>query len=939
MSTNVVQASFAAGELAPAMFGRVDIDKYKIGASMMRNFFVNYNGGASTRPGTQFVGRTLDQSGAPVRLIPFIFSVTNTAVLEFGNFYMRIIQNGAYTLEAAKVISAITNANPGVFTITAHGYSNGQSVNIESGTGITALNGRTFNITGVTTNTFTLLDEFNNPLDTTLLGTYSTNSATAQRVYTINSPYASADLALLKFTQSADVMTFTHASYLPQNLKRTGSTSWAFSGISFGPQIVSPTLTLIAIEGGGTAVVTYYGYAVTAIGPSGEESYPSGIVRLSGNNIETAAGTVRLYWQPVAGAQYYVVYSAGFNFYDAETLSSDRGIANGTQLGFAGTSRGITFTDNFILPDFTTQPPSFRTPFAPGQILSTTISNQGTGYPRFGTVINIADSTGSGAYILPDISFGSIGGLIIIFPGVNYTAPTFTATGTGGSGFAGAGQPAPLTGTYPSTCAYFQQRLMYGATTNSPQTIWGSKPGAIYNMDITVPENDGDAITMTLASTQVNQIKYMLPMPGGLVLFTTGGVWQLSAGAGGSVPVTASTVVATAQSVDGCADLPPIGINYNILFVQNIGTIVRELQYQFFVQIYTTRDISVLSSHLFANYTLKEWAYAVNPFRIIWVVRSDGALLSLTYLKEQEILGWAHHDTYGSYLSITTVTEGNTSAVYVLVSRWINGSLLYFIERFAQRTLPYGIEDAWCVDAGLQYPLLFPNATIFLNGLTGLLTLTALTATFTTNNIGDVLRVAGGIGTVIAFISSTQLSVQMSQPIVLPDGFANPKITPLFTSGQWSLTTPVTVISGLWHLQNMIVSIIADGVVQPAQTVTNGAITLATAASKITIGLGYQCQLQTLFLDIAQSSIEGKRKKFGATTLRLQDSNGLKVGPDLNTLTPIKEPTPATLNTGDERVVLLPYYKTQGQIAIEQDNPLPATVLAVATEIVLGDTP
>jgi hypothetical protein len=118
MSTNVIQTSFAGGELSPTLFARVDLAKYHIGAARMLNFFVDYRGGASNRPGLELVARCLMSSTA-VRLIPFQFSVVQNYELEFGDFYMRVIKDGALVLETAKVLSAITQANPGVFSSAA----------------------------------------------------------------------------------------------------------------------------------------------------------------------------------------------------------------------------------------------------------------------------------------------------------------------------------------------------------------------------------------------------------------------------------------------------------------------------------------------------------------------------------------------------------------------------------------------------------------------------------------------------------------------------------------------------------------------------------------------------------------------------------------------------------------------------------------------------
>ena len=119
------------------------------------------------------------------------------------------------------------------------------------------------------------------------------------------------------------------------------------------------------------------------------------------------------------------------------------------------------------------------------------------------------------------------------------------------------------------------------------------------------------------------------------------------------------------------------------------------------------RTFPVLSSHLFYGYQILEWAYA-EPFKIIWAVRNDGTLLSLTFLKEQELIGWAHSDTTGLFKSVCSVTEqvsqGAVDAVYFVVQRTVNGNnTVQYIERMAEQYYPNGVSDAWCVDAGIGY--------------------------------------------------------------------------------------------------------------------------------------------------------------------------------------------------------------------------------------------
>ena len=125
MPVNFIQPTFAAGEIAPSLYARVDLAKYHAACKLLRNFFIWAHGGVSNRAGTQFVGRAKD-SANPVHLIPFQFNLLQTYVLEFGHLYMRVIMNGGYVLEPALPISSITQANPGV--VSAGGQGSGANI-------------------------------------------------------------------------------------------------------------------------------------------------------------------------------------------------------------------------------------------------------------------------------------------------------------------------------------------------------------------------------------------------------------------------------------------------------------------------------------------------------------------------------------------------------------------------------------------------------------------------------------------------------------------------------------------------------------------------------------------------------------------------------------------------------------------------------------------
>lgn len=91
--------SFAAGEITPELFGRVDLDQFQTGLATCRNFITLPHGPAANRPGFAFV-LAAKFAASRSRLIPFSYSTTQTMVLEFGVGYIRFHTQGQTLLTA-----------------------------------------------------------------------------------------------------------------------------------------------------------------------------------------------------------------------------------------------------------------------------------------------------------------------------------------------------------------------------------------------------------------------------------------------------------------------------------------------------------------------------------------------------------------------------------------------------------------------------------------------------------------------------------------------------------------------------------------------------------------------------------------------------------------------------------------------------------------------
>lgn len=773
----------------------------------------------------------------------------------------------------------------------------------------------------------------------------------------VATPYALADIALLKYAQSADVMTLVHPSYAPANLTRTSPTTFTYDALSVGPTIDPPVITNVEASNGGDY---FYGYVVTATSLDGKtESLPSNIgVDTSEILDETANKIIQLQWTPPAQAV------LRYNIYKWGPIGDT--FEPATVWGYIGSSQAAHFVDNNIAPDFSKEPPSWGDPFSGGQFQSVNVASGGSGYNGAGgwTAIPyvpldiVGDGTGAAGYATIQPSTGHILGVYLTTSGLNYTSATITANGEGGTGATFTdtfSDPAPLN---PACVAYVQQRRVFGGANAKPETFVMSQVGDYTNFNTTPVSLASDAIVGSLAALQVNTIKSMVPVAYGLLVFTTGGSFLINGG-GPYSAITPSGITAQAQASDGANDLPPLTINYDVLYVQNKGNRVRDLAYAWQRQSYTGSDISILAAHLFDGFQLTEWTWSQEPNKIVWAVRNDGVMLGLTYVPDQEVFAWSRHDTQGEFKSVCSIPEDDVNAVYVIVRRFVpevgGGDCcpgwVDYIERLDANESDCPL-DAWYLDCALALPTTTLDSELCLSAYAPFASPPTLVAHICTDdpglNDGDVIRVGCSILTVQSLNEDDNYICTVScadglVPYIMSD--QDGPILRIVQSGDWSYVTPSATVSGLDHLEGQTVWALADGLVEGPFTVTFGSITLPFPASTIVVGLLFTSQLQTLYLTTEglqpNGTDQGKRKNITAMTVRVDSSKGLKAGYDFSATFPIQECIvldPCATFTGDARLPLGGQWNTNAQLVCEITDPLPVQVLGIIAEVVPGDT-
>jgi len=369
---------------------------------------------------------------------------------------------------------------------------------------------------------------------------------------------------------------------------------------------------------------------------------------------------------------------------------------------------------------------------------------------------------------------------------------------------------------------------------------------------------------------------------------------------------------------------------------------------------YTGDELSIYSSHLVDDYTLLDWAYQQIPHSILWMVRDDGTMLGMTYIREQQMLAWHQHDfENGVVESVCSIPEGSEDTLYLSIRRVVNGETRRYIEKFVTRKIS-DVRDIAILDSHLSYDGRNTNGshTMTLSGsgwlYTDTLTLTSSTSYFTTADVGNEIQLIDTDGSVIRFTidSYTSGTVVTGRP-----NRTVPTTLRSVAVNEWARA--VDVLSGLWHLEGQSVSVYSDGLVvanpnNPAYvqvTVTNGQITLTENYAVIYVGIPITSDIETLNIDMPGSSTMIDRNKLiSKVSMFVENTRGLWAGtrpPNesvsfLDGLTELKiredEPydSPVDLETDPIDIITEATWNNNGRVFIRQTDPVPCSILSIA---------
>lgn len=417
---------------------------------------------------------------------------------------------------------------------------------------------------------------------------------------------------------------------------------------------------------------------------------------------------------------------------------------------------------------------------------------------------------------------------------------------------------------WPEAVQFHQQRLFFARG----QFIWGSKTGEFDNFAPSKTDGtveDDHGVTYRLAAGRIDLIQWL---SSGRVLEvgSAGAEFTLTGGAqsGLDSPLTPDSVLARKTTENG---------SYTVsqpVFTSRGTAFINRSGRKLLNYYYSFENDNYVASDItllaedITYPSIFEVAYQSEPDLVIWALRADGTLLGCTFNPSQDVVAWHEHELGGEYEGGPPVVE---SVVTIPSSSGSHDEVWISVLREID-----GVEKRYIeVFESLFTPL---------------------------NTVED------------AFFVDSGLSYD---------------------------DVPEDTFGGLDHLEGQTVAILADGSVHPERVVTNGEVQLDYAASVVHIGLPYQGKLILLPFEPGdlRNPITSQRTRvisvgvvYYRTVLAEVGIQGMPLEIFNGRLTSDNLGEPLEPRTGFTRVPVESNSEYRNRITIEQNFPLPCTILS-----------
>jgi len=454
---------------------------------------------------------------------------------------------------------------------------------------------------------------------------------------------------------------------------------------------------------------------------------------------------------------------------------------------------------------------------------------------------------------------------------------------------------------FPSCIALFQNRLCFSGVSGDVNTIWLSATDDYNNF--TLGSLDTSAMSFTINSGNLDSIVWLVPHEA-LIIGTSGSEWSLQAESD-DVPVSPTSFSLQRKTTYGSNNTQATLINSAVIFAMRQGRKVREWKYEYNSDDFVAQDLTIFSEHITEG-GIENWAYQQQPDDVIWLIRSDGQLLGLTYERDQKVYAWHRHtcNTSGEFESVSVLPSSQSSdQVYLSTKVTINPS-------------------DW-VASGTSYT---QGNYVKYSGVTYVALQNHTSGSTTPNNDSTNWEADSSTKRFIGVLRDREFTGYTTN-------FVGSDFATVYSSPSSATLT------GLDYLEGLTVSVCADGVPLADKTVSKGSINIgSTGHSKVVVGLNYTATLAPMYLDVETRSgtSMASKKDAQSATIRFKDTYQAKVGQTKTTTDAVKfnpDITATNLYSEDATVWMDNASEFLKLVYVINDTPTPCTVLAMVVNV------
>lgn len=708
-STNNLIYALNGGEVGSDTISRIDLAKMRLAAETCINFFPKTVGPIFLRPGTEY--RSTTRGNKRARLVPFVFSATDTAQLEFTANEFRplldgkpidrpavstVISNGGFVTSAGW--SLIASDGAGCFIsedgLNLNSLSRGSratakqfvnlgvgSLGVQHAVRITVSRGPVRFRLGSTEGgdeyiSETSLAEGTHSLAFTPTGGFWVQFHTSgQPLRLVRScviesagelvlptPWPEESLREIRFEQSADVIFATHQSGAIRRFERRGKRSWSATVffINDGPLLAARTADVRLMVGATEGVTT-----MTSSAPFFQQGHEGCVFRLFHNGQyqtvtlsgdEQYSEVIRV--RGVGGGKAFTVVISGTW---SGTLYLQRSV-DGPDSGFVDVSGESGMTGSYTANGSTVNTPSDDT--WNNVVHWYRVGFRGGTYVSGAATVRLEIGGGGGAGLCRVLRFNSPTNVSIEVVKPFFRSNVWSDDWKEGmwSGVRG----------WPSAVALHEGRLWLG----NKDSIAGSVSDAFDSFD---GDTEGDAgpIVRSIATGPINYAQWILSL--GRMVIGTSGAESVPRSSSFDEPMTPTNFSIKDASTQGSANVQPAKIDRNGIYVQRSGKRLYELSYDSQALDYASSNLTRFNPEV-AETGVVELAVQRQPDSRVWCALGNGQCGILLYEKSEDVTGWHRFETDGEVVSVCVTPGTEQDFVWMTVRR--NGNYYNELLRF-----------------------------------------------------------------------------------------------------------------------------------------------------------------------------------------------------------------------------------------------------------------